>query len=448
MAGRFIFGVLVAYCLLVPESLFAQGYAPVQSSSVGTSAPVPMPVPGNWTPRGYWPLESHHPQLVSPVTPGQPIDYGTAATARNGVGYFGSDRIVTTEGTLYDDFLEPSPLERCLSSALKESRFRMEYLLWTIHDPGHVMLGAPIAGIVNPQIPFPVFDFAAPPNFLGNAVVPNLRDISFEDINGIRGTWEVPLTFGAFELSAFALEQASDAFIANLPQEEFLIAISTLNFGDVVDNRVFLYNENYKATYTSDLWGAETKVFFDVSPPWHPIQVRPMVGFKYLNIQEQLRQSGQFVDSFGVTPPLTRVVDSDTSNNLYGMLLGGRVEFVTPWVTVGAEPSVMLGGDNYRARVTTENFRGVADGVVKTESRKLIFSPVLGVNAYVRVKVTENISAFVGYNALWALRITRPENNVYYNDNGFDRPPGVRVDEETTDFRAYGISVGGEIRFR
>ena len=142
------------------------------------------------------------------------------------------------------------------------------------------------------------------------------------------------------------------------------------------------------------------------------------------------------------------IIDSDTSNYVYGPTIGFRAELGLPRVTLGIEPKLTMGVDSLRARVTTQNFRSLDDGTVRTQQKSSIFSPVGEIGLYVRWRVRDNISLHWGYNALWLFQITRPERNIYYNDNGQLAPPGIVLDTEHDDLKLHGMTFGGEIRFR
>jgi hypothetical protein len=62
--------------------------------------------------------------------------------------------------------------------------------------------------------------------------------------------------------------------------------------------------------------------------------------------------------------------------------------------------------------------------------------------------VNPYFSLYAGYNFTYLFRVTRPHDNIYYNDNGPNAPPGVVVNADTQDMHIQGLNVGGEIRFR
>ena len=81
-----------------------------------------------------------------------------------------------------------------------------------------------------------------------------------------------------------------------------------------------------------------------------------------------------------------------------------------------------------------------------TEDRSVFFSPIGELQTYARIRVTDSIWFSVGYQLLYISRITRPHDNVYYNDNGtFPTPPGVVVKPKSTYMRIDGLTLGLEI---
>ncbi len=128
--------------------------------------------------------------------------------------------------------------------------------------------------------------------------------------------------------------------------------------------------------------------------------------------------------------------------------VGARLELVHRWFTVGVEPKIGLNFNSYRARVSTDNLRQAADPRVETEEDGTIFSPVAELRAYLRVNVTKNFSVFGGYDWFYMSNVTRPYDNIYYNDNGLAQPPGIVVDTKHRDLMIHGLMVGGELHFR
>jgi hypothetical protein len=68
---------------------------------------------------------------------------------------------------------------------------------------------------------------------------------------------------------------------------------------------------------------------------------------------------------------------------------------------------------------------------------------------YARIHPKEWFSIHVGYNLIWVGNITRPHDNIYYNDNGpLPTPTGVVLKTNLEDMLIDGLMIGGEIRFK
>lgn len=433
MAGRLILSALLAGSILASGNLYAQGYGP--------------------------PPAANYPSFAE-----NPAFYYGQGPAPN-LPYYGPDGIVTT-GRVYsnEELYEPSPFEAVLTRVVKHSWYRLEYMLWDLEDPGSVLLGAPLADIPDPTQPFAVVE-PGTLNPLGVARVLTTEDISLTDVNGMRATIGVPLSFGALEVRGFAMEQGGDklnapelpslffvdifqdGFFFNTEQANF-VATSTFTDGAPGDN-LFLYDTAFDASFRSDLWGTEALFVIDTGH-FHDkgVRISPMVGASFLRIQEDLTQVGVFTDLLnGGTENLVSLINSDTVNNIYGATFGIRAELVHKWFTVGAEPKITVGLDTLQARVNTERLRSNADPRVTTMEKDTIFSPVGELGLFARANINENFSIHFAYTWLWAFRISRPQENIFYNDNGLLNPPAVVLDREIDDYIANGWSVGGEIRF-
>ena len=466
MAGRIATSLFAAFCLLNPSPLKAAEGAPAGEYQYEymreEAAPswAPQPLTTTAVPK----VRTHH--YGGSVAPARPASFPMPSQARPGQPYRGPDGIVTTRVPPDDQWAEPSPLEATLYQVLKRSWYRLEYLQWSISRPGDTFLGAPLGTVIDPTGFFPVFDNQIPPNQIGIARVPNLSTVALRETDGIRGTIGIEFSESTLEASVFALEQASDTLVVPRlrPQEvmelvppgivividpgEFA-ATSLLQDGEP-SNIVELYNRNFKANFKSDILGAEVNlVLHDVIDFGQPqgIVLEPLFGFRYLMVQEELRQQGEFEDITGAVPLLTSVIHSDTYNHIFGPSVGIRTELRHEWFSIGGQASITAGTDVFRARVQTERFRLAADPTVKTSDRSVYFSPVGELRAYAQVHLTKDITLSVGYNLLQVMRLTRPHKNIYYNDKGdFPTPPAIVVKPNGTDLQIEGLTLGAEIR--
>lgn len=438
MAGRFTFIAALVSCLLLGRLASGQeGYDALGASFSGAE-------PGHFAPGPHYTDPMAGPDAYCP--PGA-AGYGEAGGSRFGHAFF---------------------------EAVQQTWIRAEWLHWDIEAPGRQLMGAPLASVDDPRRIFQVFDFQVPPQPLAGAFVPDLQPISFKDTNGARLTLGIPVEFGQFEASVFMLEEAQDSATFNATGTVSTLALGfpfdfTPPFIDAVpivpaltlledgqpSNITLLYNQGLTISYQSEIWGAEG-VFvgnafpFELAAPERGITMKPIIGFRYLDVEERLLHVGGFRSTIMPRQPtLVSTIDSETDNNLYGGILGARLQFEHRWFTLGVEPRATLGVNDYSARVTTHQLRGFFDPTVTTVEEDTIFSPVLDCTAYARLHLRENFSVHVAYNVLWMARVTRPHENIVFNDPGTTLlPPGVVVDADIGELMLEGLSLGGEIRFR
>ncbi len=403
MVGRLIVSLVLAYSFLNPDPLRAQNY----------------PNPSNYP---------------------SPSFGGGAA--------FYEDPLPEDQGWAYGD----SRFDAFLKNVATSTWFRLEYLNWSYREPSKALLGSEILGIPDPRIPFPVTVSGTP---TGLAQVADLSGVSLRDTPGIRGTVGLPLRVGTIEANIFAFGESRDTIVpGGLPSpvppfgEEFAIVTSTLTDGKIGTN-TFRYDRSFEAKFTSDLWGTEANYIFDPYMPGEGWKVRPLVGFRYLKIHERLTQVGEFDDLGRLLTPLRGIIDSDASNAVYAPQLGLRLEMVHRWFTVGVEPKIGFGVNSYKASVGTDNIRFEGDPFVTTKDSGTKFSPVGELDVYARVHVSDHFSLYVSYQMMIAGNITRPHDNILYDDGGVGASDvGIVLNTAYDNMLYQGISLGGEIRFR
>lgn len=438
MAGRIGWGILITSLMLQASTVFGQAYSPGGPYG-GAPGPVAgMPVPGG--PAAY-------PMSYGGAVGGPPA--GGYAAMPPAMGYPGGGCPPGGQpgfasgfcGVGPQDELVESPFERALKTASRNSWFRLEYLNWSIEDLDETLLGTRTQLNTTPQIPFLTN--------VGIARVPTTEPLSFNDKNGIRGTIGIPLTFGELEISAFLLEQASDKVLPqNVQTPGFLVATTVLSDGNL--GRAFrVYDRDFRASFTSDVWGGEANIILDTAPPGEGFKLQPLYGARYLSLQEQLTQVGTF-NASGTISPFTSSIDSDNINNLYGLNLGLQAELVHRWFTVGARPKIMLGANSWRARVTTNAFVSPADPRRSVQLERTDFAALGELQVYGKVHVNDSLTLFVSYNLLWATNVIRPHKSIRYNVNttlGVPVSSAFSAREYFEDMTIQGLTVGAEFRF-
>jgi len=443
-------GMLALLCLITTEAS-AQTYMTQQTPAGYWNTPGPgmmpishgspaMPPQYGMTPGGGGHLEANYltEQQASPIWANNP---------HSGAGYAGNSAGLEEEWG-------QGPLERFLVTATRGSFFRLEYLLWEAEEPGDQLLGSPIAGVDNPGAPFLVAD-PADNTLFGTARVFDIKPISFKDLSGIRGTYGLTMKPFDLEMNIFKLQEETDTLRVTenelpsnpIPGFGTFIATSTLTNGQV-SNNVQLFDKSFQAGFETDFWGAEAKVLLNTDIAGYGIRVRPLIGFQYLNLEERLLQIGVF-NNRNTIPDVTTVIDSDTQNHLLGGTIGARAEWVTQRFTLGIEPKAMLGANIMDARLSTQGVTGPDDPLLVRDASDTFFSPVLQGQAYARVHLNENFTISVGYDVLWAARVSRPHKNIIYNVDDTGASPvsdfDLRIDKD--EMLWDGLTIGAEYRF-
>lgn len=330
---------------------------------------------------------------------------------------------------------------------IEQSYMRLEYLNWTISRPGDIAMGAPVANVPDVTVPQNLFDQNGA--FLGTAQVASTSQMTFNKINGFRGTIGVDLvTGGSLEATGFIMKNATSAVTYDrLFNTQTYIATSTL-----VDNLVWnqanlqLYNTSFRANASSAIWGAEFNYLIE-GERQGLFQFRPLFGARYLSVREKLNQEGIYTDTTLYSPPLVTDIDSATINNFFGGQAGFRLEAVTKYVTLGAEPKFAVMGNAGSASVSSFHFRSILDPLVTSQQNFGVASALIEAGTYARIHPTPNMTFSIGYNFMFLTRVSRPATNIVYNDNGPLVPPDIHVQRTFSDITIQGLTLGAEFRY-
>lgn len=381
-----------------------------------------------------------------------------------------SNMIVRTlpvdRGWAYDN-----PVDGYFKNIAQNSWMRIEYLLWKA-PPGDQLVGTRTTSTSDPRQPFTLVDANGVPvtepdpadptmDLLFSTKVADLSTIGQQGANGIRGTFGIDFNSGSVETTFFGME--SDVSSISYGQSQLLgsefgqtdrISITTFANGEIGEtSRSF--NRKYAITYQTQTWGVESNyvintesLFFRSYGGAGGLQLRPILGFRYLKIGEDMLIQGSFEDP-NSTPAVAlfdTTIRSATDNKLYVPQAGIRMEFVHPWFTISAQPKVGFGVNNYNGSVYTNQFLDSTDPVHITTVAERKFTPTFefGVNA--RIHLTEYFTFNVGYNFLWANHIARPGTITNYNINsGSTNGVSLKAQNSLDTYKLHGLVLGGEI---
>lgn len=352
-----------------------------------------------------------------------------------------------------------------------------------------------------PNVPIkPGMDFITPTvfsvnNVIGTTRTPDLSDVSISNLNGFRGTFGIPTKTGQLELSSFVLgarsvfsPQASifvpgsliqgqigntDPFwttgnpqtdpvlfagVYRLPDGSFPTAnglppenphISTFFTQVALVNgqhsdaaEAFInYDISYQSRLTTSVWGSEGNFVFDSTDPNSPLQIRPTLGFRYLNFRDRLDQNGFYYSDSTRTVAVERDINSAANNNFYGPQVGLRAEASFWNFLVGFEPKVMLGLNTWQSNLDTVHVFGAVDPLQSFQQRSTTFAPVVDLKGYGNFAINNNLSAYFSYNFMYATNVIHSYNNFTYNN------PSFFMNKNYGTAMIQGFSFGFDLRF-
>ncbi|MDA0281862.1 MAG: BBP7 family outer membrane beta-barrel protein [Planctomycetota bacterium] len=365
------------------------------------------------------------------------------------------DNLSGDRGWMYEN----SPLDDFFAAVASDSYFRLEYLNYNFDGPGNTLLGAPVLSQIDPTTPFPVTDTGG--NSIGEARVATTSPIRYSDGQAIRATLGIPLIGGTLEGNIFFFSQVSNGFIIDelgapttgnpldLPQ---FVATSTRTNGQI-GNNLLLYDDSYSATMSAELWGSEGNFIFDAYLPDPMLQLHPIVGFRYLNLTEELGQIGVFDQQDNLVTPLTSRINSESRNQLYTPQIGLRVELKNRWLTLGFEPKLGVGANSYSDTVTTQSLSSDGDPFTSSTVSGSRFTAVGELNLYARLHIRQNIALSIGYSNTWLYNVTRAHSSIFYDDipgvdaNGQPFDPAIVAGPSFENFKFGGLTTSIEIRF-
>lgn len=432
MRSRLAVCVIGVWTLLA--SATAQAQPPGTIASPQIYAPAPYDASNSWP---AWGVPAYD-------------NFGNPRIPSDGQYGVGPDGLITEQisGDRGFDY-EDTPVDRFLTATAKSTWIRVEYLQFIFRDPGDSLLGTSVLGVVDPSRPFQATIAGQP----ATVQVPTTEALRFRSVQGIRGTIGLPTSVGTFEANYFAFDRATSGQFQGVlpapplaPETQLQFATSTRLNGQP-SNNLFLYDSSFEIFQNTQLFGAEAN-WIATSPYDSGLVVRPLAGFRYFNARERLFQRGTFDQQGLLSPVLQSDIDSNVTNRVYAPQIGMRFEWVDQWFTIGFEPKVAFGVNQFDATVRTDRLRSPGDPTVITTDNGNRFSPIGDFSLYGKIHLRDNFSVFVSYQLMVAGGISRPADNIFYNDNGSTQPAGIVVDPSFQRMTWQGLTVGGELRFR
>ncbi len=365
-------------------------------------------------------------------------------------------RTDTREGEPGDE----TPLEEVLCRVARNVMFNIDYINWGIVKPQTELIGAqPTAATLNPglaQTPQEFIPFVTSNALMKNPTEPfpvgngfaqayNTGPISLYENSGIKATLSLPMTFGSAELTGFIVQHAdSQVNLGGLPQgsppDEAFAAIPA-KVNEQTSSFLLLYSQSFGAEFTSLVFGGEFNIVFNpIVPKQYGLLIRPMLGFRYLGIQEEF-------DVVASNPGVaTTSIESRTLNNIYGPQIGCRFELVTQWFTIGADPRLTIGVNQFVSTVDS------SDPTIGNNSDRIStvrFTPVGALDVYTKIPIHDQVKLYFAYNLIGTGNISRPQQQVDYNvdEVSSNFTNDFHLSLSHSEFIVQGFSAGLEFNF-
>lgn len=361
-----------------------------------------------------------------------------------------------------------APIEKGLTALAQRSWLKFEYLHWNLDRPDARDIGAPVVGRLDPQS---IFDNLNGGISAGVGVTPSTNSLGLADTSGIRGTWGLDLANAEMELQFFGTEQNTSVlsfnnisafrdsdpnFSGNISEgtearPNILTPLLTNGAPASADSANYLiFDDTYQADISTQMWGAELTLLSKPYMPDNEVAWQWLGGFRYLVYEEEFNHGGTFTNGGTVTPVVTRI-GAQTTNNMYGPELGGRLSVRNRWFSLSATPRVAFTLNDYTADTYSGPLAGAADGFTSRVSQNEIdFTPIVQLSLTAEAHVTPNFSLYGGYDFMWIYRMTRPFDNIVYDSTPGDTGgfvPDIRQEIDLESFYARGFSIGCIFRY-
>lgn len=408
-----------------------------------------------------------------------------------------------------------TPLLDAIRPHVRDSWIQLEYVYARIGHEGGRALGTSIIDQFGNRIrdtsdPFPLPSVDPAGLFLvtGPAVAPTTATLNWDQIDGIRGSFGIPLDDRSWvEGSVFALGEQSQSLsvpripptspnpIFGNPPVQYIVIPYTVDGqpgslrdlgGDLLDPSLddlpvslIVYDAGFFSDYTINFWSGEVNHVQDLRIPHDGWTLQSIIGWRHEEYSEHLAFGGSFDNNSGyatdgtiITGPLatpqTNRIDSQVHNFRHALQFGIRSEVKQYGITLGIEPKVAFGAALVRTKVRTQNAREPGDLSSLLEDANLViddpassfssdreieFAPSAELNLYATYDLTSWLKFRVGYNLRWMGNVGVADQSIRYNTISAEDPTTM---PDTLDFVAdpgsssryiSSLTLGGEIIF-
>lgn len=347
-----------------------------------------------------------------------------------------------------NDYDWDAATDLALASTLGQAWFRADYLWLNYRDPSSIDLGAPT--LLDTSGPFPAIDRVTGVRILTNGTLIDQSGLDNKGANGMKFTMGIPTQLFAIEASAFSMIESKsklnvDPFFDTStffsPLTIPVIPLTRDGVPSLVD--FVLFDQGVDVKYRSRLQGADVKVVFPALTPNVGMEVSPLLGFNYVNINNRLNIEG--ADLASLTEHL---IASRADNHVFGPEIGLRMEARSKWITFGFEPKLTFGVNRIMNRVATEQIFSPTEANRLIEETQNKFTPILDLSTYARIRLAENLDLSLGYQFMGMAGVSQSQRNIVWDSTSvLTAPPRIRLDMRRQDFWAQGINVGLQWQF-
>jgi len=442
MAIRRFSSLLCVLCICSTGVGFAQTVPFWNQGSGYASGPATMMQGGGYAPPQYAPAGYYGPPQPMMTANFEPPLPGSREALVNEMVY--PDYYGTSNEP------EERELERFLKYAFDRSWIRLEYLNWNVEDPGNVVVGQdPIldffGNTTDPRQLDDIFDNST--GFLiGEGFAPDLSQVSFNDNSGIRGTFGREDEWGTFVMDFWGIQSASETvdltstLQANQP---FFYFTTPLKVDHQLSNFALLADASYAVQVKTGIWGTNIEGRINTGQWPTGMNVQTVVGLNFTQVHSKMHLITGY-NNQGTEPLLISSLRSDVQNNLFGPTLGLNANFNISRLSFGIIPKVALTTARVRRVTATDDLAELGD-TFSAKDTDYRFAPILSLNAYAKLRVTDSISLFASWDGMWFSRVGKAPSSIDYNDNLSTPFTDIRPRNNLNSLTVSGISAGAEI---